>query len=305
MMVKRILITFAVFLSMSISSSTLIKAEGELEFSTDEIIVKETDLGRTYSIEITNKSDKEVFLKAEEILVERTNTGEFVKKTIEANNEGSAGSLEIFQSTLKIKPGEKIEHKVRIKFSSKNFSTDYPGINYVLYTDSSYKTVENDSYYIPFIVQSLSGEYKMDLNIDITNQDITTDTTIHVVAEVANTGSKFFSPEGSISIYKGDELIAELSVADLFPKRMYPTDNIVIEKDLSIPGEKIDSVGEYTVKFTTKNDFIEKGKTIAMTFMFVPMQILYIAGGAIGLIVIITIIISIIQKKKAVQKYNN
>ncbi len=306
-MVKRI-ITTIITLSIFISTIATVKAEELLSISTDEIIVNETDLGRTYSIELTNKSDKDIFIKAEEIVVERSKTGDFVKKdvaTTNPNDQETTKSLEIFQTSFKIKPGEKIEHKVRIKFSSKNFSFEYPGINYVVYSDSAYKAMVNDDNFVPFIVQSLSGEYKMDLNINISNQDITTDETIHVIAEVANTGSKFFSPEGSIYIYKGDVLIAELNVSDFMPKRMYPTDNITIEKDLSIPGDKIDSVGEYTVKFTTKNDFIENGKTISMTFMFVPTQIFYIAGGAIGLIAIVTIIITIIQKKKSNRKLTN
>ena len=303
-MVKRIITTIIITLSIFISTIATVKAEELLSISTDEIIVNETDLGRTYSIELTNKSDKDIFIKAEEIVVERSKTGDFVKKDVEANDQETSKSLEVFQTSFKIKPGEKIEHKVRIKFSSKNFSFEYPGINYIVYSDSAYKTMVNDNNFIPFIVQSLSGEYKMDLNVNISNQDITTDQTIHIIAEVANTGSKFFSPEGSIAIYKGDVLIAELNVSDFMPDRMYPTDNIIIEKDLSIPGDKIDSIGEYTVKFTTQNDFIEKGKTISMTFMFVPTQIFYIAGGAIGLIVIVTIIISIIQKKKSNSKIN-
>jgi len=306
-MVKRI-ITTIITLAFFISTIASVEAEDLLSISTEEIIVKETDLGRTYSIELTNKSDKDIFIKAEEIVVERSKTGNFVKKdlatTNTTNDQEASKSLEIFQTSFKIKPGEKIEHKVRIKFSSKNFSFEYPGINYIVYSDSAYKAMVNDDNFVPFIVQSLSGEYKMDLNVNISNQDITTDQTIHIIAEVANTGSKFFSPEGSIAIYKGDVLIAELNVSDFMPDRMYPTDNIIIEKDLSIPGDKIDSIGEYTVKFTTQNDFIEKGKTISMTFMFVPTQIFYIAGGAIGLIVIVTIIISIIQKKKSNSKIN-
>ncbi len=280
-------------------STKTVRAEASLTLSPEEITVKETDIGKTYTIKVTNPTEKDIYVKAEEISVTRLSGGDFeVQKT----TKDSTKSLEMFKETFTIKPNETIEHKVRVKFSSKNFVSEYPGIQYSLYSDNSFKTMVKDDKYIPFIIQSLSGEYKMDINLDITNQDITSDTLIHVRAEVANTGSKFFTPEGKISIYKGGTLITEVEINDLLPTRMYPTDNIVIDKDLTISDEKLDSVGEYTVKFTTKNDLLEKGKTIEMTFMFVPKLIYYLAGGLVAAIILVTIVISVIQKRK--KSYN-
>ena len=148
-MVKRIITTIIITLSIFISTIATVKAEELLSISTDEIIVNETDLGRTYSIELTNKSDKDIFIKAEEIVVERSKTGDFVKKdvaTTNPNDQETTKSLEIFQTSFKIKPGEKIEHKVRIKFWQSNLLCNRI-MNYIIFKKAEVYTSQNMLYF--------------------------------------------------------------------------------------------------------------------------------------------------------------
>lgn len=280
---KKLLILISIILA-----STIVYASDNFEISQNEQIVKETDLGRTFVYNLTNKSDKDIFIKINELGYKRD-----TKEIIEV--EGKA--LEIENLNLTIKPDETLEHRVRVKFSSKNYFDLLPIVEYSSYTDKNY-TEPLEKEYIYFYIQNLNGEYKTDLNLNINTSDITNSDSFDANIEITNSGDKFFSNKAKLILKKDNSIIKEIILDEKLTNKLFPLESDKLIETIIIEDQSISSMGEYILSLEVLNTMINKTKVISINFMYIPNIFIYITIGVFSFIIISTILFSIIKKKR-------
>lgn len=267
-----------------------IKASDVVEISPKEVLVKETDIGKTFEIELKNNSDKTINLTAQEIRINRLNNEI-------SNVEEGKEVLEMMGDKIQIESGSTYTHKIRIKFSSQDFVASYPAVKY-LSEDSSSELIYRIEDQAVFLIQSLDGEYKLGLDVKLSNQDITTSNNIKLLVTVKNEGSKYFIPNGTASIYFKDKPIFEEPLSELMKKRLFAQDEISFEIEHNLEDTTWQAAGEYRIEVKVNSDYSANQKIGNITFMYIPTEIISIGAIALGGIVLLTLIIALIRKVK-------
>ena len=278
-----------------------VSATDIIEIDPQQIIVKETDLGKTFTINLRNTTDKKISLKATEILFEKTDSG-IINPT---ETEVIETALEMFTNEITLAPGAEFEHKVRVKFSTSNYTNTYPGLKYE--NQQAADLTYNYTGYVPFLIQNREGEYKMGIDIAISNSDISTTADIDVSGSIINEGGKFFNASGSVLIYKDNKLLFEQDVSEQFAGLIFPSNSKDFQLNYQITDNSINAIGEYKVEIQVKSDINTSTKVAAINFMYIPFEViktgLLILGAIIGIIILIFLIIKLRNRNKIQESY--
>jgi|GEM_PF-2786878 len=273
-----------IFIPLSIKASEVVEIEPK------EILVKETDIGKTFEIELKNTSDKSITLEAQEVRINRENNE---IKNVEEGKE----VLEMMGTKITIDSGATYTHKIRIKFSSQDFATSYPAVKY-LSEDSSQDLIYKIEDQVTFLIQNLDGEYKLGLDVQLSNPDISTSNNIKLHVSIKNEGAKYFIPDGAISIYFKDQPIFDQKLTDLMNKRLFAGDEISFDVEHNLKDTTFQAVGEYRLEVKVNSDYSANQKIANITFMYLPTELITLGGIILGGVVFLLIVISLINKKK-------
>jgi hypothetical protein len=264
-----------------------------LEINPQEQLVKETDIGKTFDISIKNTSDQKIQLEAKEVRLNKQ------AETVSEVEEGKQ-VLEMAEKTIQIEPGATFTHKIRIKFSSQDFNSNYPAVKYLSTNsgeDLSYKVED----LVVFLIQNLDGEYKMGLDVSLANQDITTSNEIKLTVTVRNDGSKYFKPSGNVVIYYKDKPVFEEDLAEKLDKRLFTGEETSIELTHNLEDTSWQAVGEYRVELKINSDYSANQKIAEISFIYVPVQLITYTGIIIGSVVLISIITYLFKRGRKKQ----
>jgi len=273
-----------IFIPLSVKASEVVEIEPK------EILVKETDIGKTFEIELKNTSDKSISLEAQEVRINRENNE---IKNVEEGKE----VLEMMGTKITIDSGATYTHKIRIKFSSQDFATSYPAVKY-LSEDSSQDLIYKIEDQVTFLIQNLDGEYKLGLDVQLSNPDISTSNNIKLHVSIKNEGAKYFIPDGAISIYFKDQPIFDQKLTDLMNKRLFAGDEISFDVEHNLKDTTFQAVGEYRLEVKVNSDYSANQKIANITFMYLPTELITLGGIILGGVVFLLIVISLINKKK-------
>lgn len=258
-----------------------------ITISPETIRVGETDIGKTYTITITNGTSDKIKLKAEEIRL--------IADSVEVDeSEFSESALEIFVDEFEIEPGKSYEHKLRIKFISGDFTSSFPGISYTNIEDNVIDLSYEKN--IPVFIQNRTGEYKADIELTLNHENITTDPNILVSGSITNSGNKFFEGTLLLNIYKNNEIVEEADLTEQIEGLMFPEDSKEFEFSYDISNTSWQDYSEYKVEIKLSNDINSNTKVASINLMFIPLETVYVAGGAI--LALIFIIFSLFFYKK-------
>lgn len=258
-----------------------------ITISPETIRVGETDIGKTYTITITNGTSNKIKLKAEEIRL--------IADSVEVDeSEFSESALEIFVDEFEIEPGKSYEHKLRIKFISGDFTSSFPGISYTNIEDNVIDLSYEKN--IPVFIQNRTGEYKADIELTLNHENITTDPNILVSGSITNSGNKFFEGTLLLNIYKNNEIVEEADLTEQIEGLMFPEDSKEFEFSYDISNTSWQDYSEYKVEIKLSNDINSNTKVASINLMFIPLETVYVAGGAI--LALIFIIFSLFFYKK-------
>lgn len=286
---KRILLRLCLGLILLITPLSIRAAE-VVEITPKETLVKETDIGKTFEIELKNNSDKTISLVAREVRINRLNNE---ITSVDAGKE----VLEMMDSKIQIESGSTFTHKIRIKFSSQDFAASYPAVKY-LSDDNSSELVYKIEDQAIFLIQSLDGDYKLGLDTQLANPDITTSNTVKLLITIKNEGAKYFIPDGTMSIYFKEQPIFEQKLTDLINKRLFAGEETSLDIEHILEDSTLQAIGEYKVEVKINSDYSENQKIATITFMYIPYEIITKAGIIIGGTLIFISIIILIRKIK-------
>lgn len=286
---KRILLRLCLGLILLIAPLSIRAAE-VVEITPKETLVKETDIGKTFEIELKNNSDKTISLVAREVRINRLNNE---ITSVDAGKE----VLEMMDSKIQIESGSTFTHKIRIKFSSQDFAASYPAVKY-LSDDNSSELVYKIEDQAIFLIQSLEGDYKLGLDAQLANPDITTSNTVKLLITIKNEGEKYFIPDGTMSIYFKEKPIFEQKLTDLINKRLFAGEEISLDIEHILEDSTLQAIGEYKVEVKINSDYSANQKIATITFMYIPYEIITKAGIIIGGALIFISIIILIRKIK-------
>ncbi len=286
---KRILLRLCLGLILLIAPLSIRAAE-VVEITPKETLVKETDIGKTFEIELKNNSDKTISLVAREVRINRLNNE---ITSVDAGKE----VLEMMDSKIQIESGSTFTHKIRIKFSSQDFAASYPAVKY-LSDDNSSELVYKIEDQAIFLIQSLDGDYKLGLDAQLANPDITTSNTVKLLITIKNEGEKYFIPDGTMSIYFKEQPIFEQKLTDLINKRLFAGEETSLDIEHILEDSTLQAIGEYKVEVKINSDYSANQKIATITFMYIPYEIITKAGIIIGGALIFISIIILIRKIK-------
>jgi hypothetical protein len=270
-----------------------------ITFTPSQIIVKENDLGKRYTITVNNPSEKPYTFIAEEQKVK------IEGETLTITTEETEKRLEISKNEFTVEAMSKAEIIVRVKiFTNENFDS-FPAL---ILKEKAGKTDKIDvliQAIIPFIVQNTKGESLLDSTMSINAQNYTIDPNLIIDGTVSNLGSKFFNPAGIIVISKNGVKIDEIEITSQIEGLFYPNDVRTYKIDWINDKDYLEGVGEYTVESRITNDETNNVTVNIITFIYIPKNLILLVGGILSCIILLigTIkIIKIVLKKKAVGK---
>jgi hypothetical protein len=270
-----------------------VKAEEQISFSPSQIIVKENELGKRYTITITNTSNTEYTFNVEEKNVKKTSD-----KLELLDTEVVLKRIEIPISEFKVKANDKFELSVRIKIFSNESFESFPSLvinekaNPLTQTKILFQAV------IPFIVQNTKGESKIENVYTINAQNYTIDPKISILGTIENKGSKFSNLSGSILILKNGKIIDEKEITSQISGLFFPGETRNYSLDWTITQDYFDGLGEYTVESRVNNDETSNTSVMKISFMYIPKNLIIVAIGSLVGIVLLIGLISIVKKSR-------
>jgi hypothetical protein len=271
--------------------------EESVTFSPSQVIVNEKDLGKNYTITVNNTSATPYTFTVEEQLV--TKEGEkmtILPATIENKR------LEIAKNEFSLKANEKIDLTVRVKIFSNESFESFPALIFKEKASNSTNIKVLLQSIIPFIVQNTKGEYKLDSSMSLNVQNYTTDNKITIEGIVTNIGTKFFNTSGVVVISKNGVTLAEKELTSQISGLFFPKETRDFKIGWTNDKDYFDALGEYTVESRITNNETNKTLINRTTFIYIPKNLIVLLisalGGIVGLIIIISIIKKIIRNSK-------
>jgi hypothetical protein len=289
---KAILFSVLILLIFGLNGS-VIKAQGQISFSPTQIIVRENELGKRYTITITNTSDVEYTLSVEEKNAKITDNNLELLET-----EVALKRLEIPVAEFKVKANDKYELVVRAKIFTNESFESFPSlvikekINPQSQTTAQFQTI------IPFIIQNTKGESKIESTFTINAQNYSIDPKIIVLGTIENRGTKFSSLSGTIVIMKNGIIIDEQEITSQISGLLFPNESRNYSTDWTISQDFFDGLGEYTIESRVNNDETSNSSIMRISFIYIPKNLIIASLGTLIGIVLLISIISIIKKSK-------
>jgi P pilus assembly chaperone PapD len=288
----RYLSLIAIVLLATTSLGQHAKAEETITFSPTQIIVKETDLGKRYTITITNSSNTDYVFNVEE-----RNAKKSADQLELLDTDVVLKRLEIPTSEFKVKANDKYELVVRVKiFTNESFDA-FPSLVIKEKSDPTNQLKILLQTVIPFIIQNTKGESKIENSFSISAQNYTIDPKISIVGTVDNKGTKFSNLSGTILILKDGKIIDEKEITSQISGLLFPGESRNYKIDWTINQDYFDGLGEYTLESRVNNDETSNTSVMKISYIYIPQNLIIVTlGGVLGLALLV-IVINIIVKK--------
>lgn len=270
-----------------------------LSISPDLLVIKETNIGKMYDIKVTNNTTQKVQMISQEGIVIRN----IAQQVVPVNEEVTKQFLEIFPLEFNIEPGSTFDLKVRTKFTSTDISEKFPAVIIKTKTGTTSEVGLNFEIYIPVLIQNLNGQYKLTTDLKINFDRFTFDPQISVSGVINNEGSKFFNPSGTLILSKDTVKLAEKEVTTQIGGLEFPKEARSFTTDFVIPDSSFKGVGEYIVESKIGSDLSGNVITARIKFIYIPKELIYLTGGALlGVIIITAIVKFVVKLKKPIYK---
>jgi hypothetical protein len=288
------LIFFVTFILLIIGfTSPVVKAQEQIVFSPTQLIVKVNELGKRYTITITNTSEIDYSFTVEEKKTKKTDNTFNIFDT-----EITSKRLEIPISEFTVKAKDKFELTVRIKIFTNESFESFPSLLIKEKVDPKNQSKILFQIAIPFIVQTSNGESKIENSFTINAQNYTIDPKISVLGTIENTGTKFCNLSGTILILKNGKIIDEKEITSQISGLSFPNETRNYSMDWINTQDYFDGLGEYSVEARVNNDETSKTSIMRISFIYIPKNLIIATiGGVVGIVFIISIV-SIIKKAR-------
>jgi len=284
------LISIILFSTLTFNSHS--KAEETITFSPTQIVVQETDLGKRYTITITNTSKNDIVFNVEERNAKKS------KDQLELlDTEVVLKRLEIPTSEFKVKANDKYELVVRVKIYTNESFDAFPSLVIKEKSDPSNQLKILLQTVIPFIVQNTKGESKIENIFSINAQNYTIDPKISILGSVDNKGTKFSNLSGTILILKDGKIIDEREITSQISGLLFPGETRNYKIDWTVSQDYFEGLGEYTLESRVNNDETSNTSVMKISYIYIPQNLIIATLGSILGLTLLIIIINIIVKK--------
>jgi hypothetical protein len=272
---------------------TATPAQG-LSISPDSLIIKETDIGKVNTIKLTNNTAQKLQLTGQEGIVSRNSD----QKVVPVNQPVSTQYLEITPTEFSIDPGATFELNIRTKFTSTNISANFPAVIIKTKAGTTQDVGLNYEVYIPVLIQNLSGQYKLTTDLKLNIDRFTVDPQVTITGVINNDGGKFFNPSGTVVLFKGDTKLIEKEITTQVTGLEFPAESRSYTVNFVIPDTSFKGVGEYTVESHIGSDLSGSTTIARIKFIYIPKQLLYLSGGVLLGVIVISVLISLFRRPK-------
>ena len=271
----------------------IVKAEEQISFSPTQVIVRENELGKRYTITVTNTSSTEYTFSVEEKNAKITDNNLELLET-----EIALRRLEIPVVEFKVKANDKYELVVRAKIFTNESFESFPSLVIKEKRNPQNQTTAQFQTIIPFIIQNTKGESKIESTFTINAQNYSIDPKIYILGTVENMGTKFSSLSGTIVILKNGKIIDEKEITSQISGLLFPNETRNYSTDWTVNQDYFDGLGEYTIESRVNNDETSNSSIMRISFIYIPKNLIIATLGTLIGIVLLISIISIIKKSK-------
>lgn len=260
--------------------------ESSLEVTPTQVVMQVNDLGKTYTFNLKNNTDTSLVLVLSEASVTQNEDG-----TVSASAQAATKTyLEISKTLVNLSARGTATASVRTKITSIEASTSLPALKLQQQGATSGYAI-----YIPFVMQPTTGKLSMNTNLEVNADGFTFIPELKISGSVDNNGDKFFTPTGTVVVLKNGEKLTEQPITNQLSGILFPAKEKAFEIDWTIPDNGFESAGEYIIETRIGNDLSDKVTVSRINFVYIPKQLLYLAGGVIGGLIVLTLIINIIK----------
>lgn len=290
---KTIFLIATFLLSLLFLNANVKALEGQIAFSPSQITVKESDLGKKYTISITNSTSSDYTFTTEEKSVKKTDNSLEILDTTPITRR-----LEIASSEFKVKSNSKFELQVRVKiFSNESFEA-LPALLIKEKADPKNQLKVLIQSVIPFIVQNKNGIFKIDNNFSINAQNYTLDPKVLISGTAINNGTKFCNLSGSVLLSRNGSIIDEKEITSQISGLIFPNEKRNYSNEWNISKDFFEGLGEYTIESRINNDETDTTSVMKISFIYIPKNLILTGVGTIIGIGLIVGVIAVIKKSK-------
>lgn len=271
----------------------IVKAQEQISFSPTQVIVRENELGKRYTITVTNTSSTEYTFSVEEKNAKITDNNLELLDT-----ETTLKRLEIPVTEFKIKANDKYELIVRAKIFTNESFDSFPSLIVKEKTNPQSQTTAQFQTIIPFIIQNTKGESKIENSFTVNAQNYSIDPKISILGTIENKGTKFCSLSGTIVILRNGKIIDEKEITSQISGLLFPNETRNYSIDWTVNQDFFDGLGEYTIESKVNNDETSNTSIMKISFMYIPKNLIIATMGSLIGIVLVISIIRVIKKSK-------
>lgn len=283
-----------VILALAVTAPVQAESGNSLTISPSTVIMQINDYGKVYEIEITNNTQESMNLKAEEAIVARSAEG----KTMPLAEVVTKNFFELSPTEFSVAAGQSQKIKVRTKIINNSETAKFPALLIAPDKKKSDEVALDYALYVPFILQNTGGQLVMNTELAIDVDKFSTNSVTKVSGKIINAGDKFFTPSGSLLVLKDGVKIDEKELTTQIGKALFNGESVDFAIDWQNPDDSIQAVGEYTIETKITNNLTDKTTVSLIKYIYIPMQLVYIAGGAVLVIVLGLAIAGIIKSAK-------
>lgn len=289
---KAILFSASILFIISLSGP-IVKAQEQISFSPTQVIVRENELGKRYTITVTNTSSTEYTFSVEE------KNAKIANNNLELlNTETTLKRLEIPVTEFKVKANDKYELIVRAKIFTNESFDSFPSIVIKEKTNPQSQTTAQFQTIIPFIIQNTKGEAKIESSFTVNAQNYSIDPKISIMGTIENKGTKFCSLSGTIVILRNGKIIDEKEITSQISGLLFPNETRNYSIDWTVNQDFFDGLGEYTIESRVNNDETSNTSIMKISFRYIPKNLIITTVGSLIGIVLVISILRVIKKSK-------
>ena len=304
---KKITTLLLVLLTLSIFTTNIYaQEETDATESTEEIIatsgitvspptieISQGDLGKKYTIEITNNTESAVTFTASEEYVQRND-----QKQTEIIEREDSNMLDFIEEPFSVAPGETYPFTVRVKLSVASTDGIYPAIAFTESGDESDLNISSQIMTV-FLVQNFDGEASVDTNIEL-GSSMVTSSKVTISGDILNDGSKYYRPTGTIKVLKGETVLYEKQLTTQIEGLLFPNESVDYEIEWENDENPFTAFGTYTVEVSISPTPFSATQVARIQYIYIPIELIGAVIG--GIVVLVGIGFGITKLKKKKQK---
>ncbi|KXK26555.1 MAG: hypothetical protein TR69_WS6001000561 [candidate division WS6 bacterium OLB20] len=269
---RRILLTTAALFFLTAFAAAPVAAQdtnASLSLSPAIQIVEEDDLGKTFTIKLTNNTGSDVTITPELTGVVRGEDG----KTVPAESVPE-DSIDFATEPFTVPAGQTYDFPVRVRLTLSEVDT-FPAVSFTAASGEE-QVALNTSLVSIFLVQNVAGSLGIDSDLAVNPGVVALQPDFSISGSVLNTGGKFYNPSGSIRISRDGQVLHEEEITTQIQGLLFPEESRTFASMWRLDQNFPESIGTYEIEVRITPNPFEQTHVARIQVFYLPLEVLVV-----------------------------